>query len=84
MRLDSPPHPWLPRPVSRLSPQTLTRAEQSTLLAVATAHLRDYLAFSNAFGTGLRLAQIAGLDVGDVYPPPASLSPALGSRAQGS
>ena len=48
-----------------LSPQTLTRTEQSTLLAVTAAHPRDHLAFSIAVGTGLRLAEIVGLDVGD-------------------
>lgn len=50
-----------------LSPQTLTRTEQSTLIAVPAAHPRDHLAFSFALGTGLRLAEIVGLDVGDVY-----------------
>lgn len=52
-----------------LSPQTLTRAEQAALLAVTAAHPRDHLCFSFALGTGLRLAEIVGLDVGDVCSP---------------
>jgi site-specific recombinase XerC len=48
-----------------LSPQTLTLAEQR-----ATAgNLRDHLIYSLALGTGLRLAEIVGLNLGDVYLP---------------
>lgn len=60
-------HSWLSRPMPTLSPQTLTRTEQAALLAVTAAHPRDHLVFSIALGTGLRLAEIVGLDVGDVY-----------------
>ncbi len=49
-----------------LSPQTLTRTEQSSLLTVTAAHPRDHLTFSIALGTGLRLAEIVGPHVGDV------------------
>ncbi|OFV83826.1 MAG: hypothetical protein A2W26_06560 [Acidobacteria bacterium RBG_16_64_8] len=52
-----------------LSPQTLTEMEQRALLSVTAAHPRDHLLFSLALGTGLRLAEIIGLDVGDVCSP---------------
>jgi integrase len=52
-----------------LSPQTLTEAEQRRLRRATAAHPRDHLIFSLALGTGLRLAEIVGLDVGDVYFP---------------
>ena len=52
-----------------LSPPTLTRAEQETLLGVSASHPRDHLIFSIALGTGLRLAEIVGLNVGDVFFP---------------
>ncbi len=48
-----------------LSPPTLTKTEQDALLS-ATAG-RDHLIFSLALGTGLRLAELVGLNVGDVY-----------------
>ena len=51
-----------------LAPQTLTRAEQETLLQAVTQP-RDHLIFSLALGTGLRLAEVVGLNVGDVYSP---------------
>ena len=52
-----------------LSPTTLTADEQALILRVTAANLRDHLVFSLALGTGLRLAEIVGLDVGDVYGP---------------
>jgi len=52
-----------------LSPPTLTRAEQGALLRATLAHPRDHLLFSLGLGTGLRLAEIVGLDVGDVFFP---------------
>jgi integrase/recombinase XerC len=52
-----------------LSPPTLTRAEQQALLRVSATHPRDHLVFSLALGTGLRLAEIVGLNVGDVFFP---------------
>jgi integrase len=48
-----------------LAPQTLTRAEQQALLRASATHPRDHLIFSLALGTGLRLAEIVRLDVGD-------------------
>jgi integrase len=45
-----------------LSPQTLTEAEQRRLRRATAAHPRDHLIFSLALGTGLRLAEIVGLD----------------------
>jgi integrase len=50
-----------------LSPPTLTRVEQETLLRVSSMHPRDHMIFSLALGTGLRLAEIVGLNVGDVF-----------------
>jgi len=50
-----------------LSPQTLTRAEQRAILRATADNPRDHLIYSLAIGTGLRLAEIVGLNVGDVY-----------------
>jgi len=52
-----------------LSPQTLTRAEQRAILRATVTNPRDHLIYSLALGTGLRLAEIVGLNVGDVYTP---------------
>ena len=52
-----------------LSPQTLTHVEQKAILRASRRNLRDHLIYSLALGTGLRLAEIVGLDVGDVYTP---------------
>ncbi len=53
--------------MSPLSPQTLTRAEQRAILRATARNQRDHLVYSLALGTGLRLAEIVGLDVGDIY-----------------
>ena len=52
-----------------LSPQTLTRGEQKAILRATARNRRDHLIYSLALGTGLRLAEIVGLNVGDVYGP---------------
>jgi integrase/recombinase XerC len=52
-----------------LSPPTLTRSEQQTLLEASSVHPRGHVIFSLALGTGLRLSEIIGLDVGDVFFP---------------
>ena len=52
-----------------ISPQTLTRAEQPALLRASASHPYDHLIFSLTLGTGLRLTEIVGLNVGDVYFP---------------
>jgi len=52
-----------------LSPQTLTRAEQRAILRATAGNARDHLIYSLALGTGLRLAEIVGMNVGDVYTP---------------
>src|SRR2546428_2453280 len=52
-----------------LSPQTLTQGEQKAILRATNRNLRDHLIYSLALGTGLRLAEIVGLNVGDVYTP---------------
>src|SRR5215831_1987291 len=53
----------------RLSPTTLTKQEQRLILRVTSGHLRDHVIISLALGTGLRVAEIVGLEVGDVYGP---------------
>ena len=55
--------------VPHLSPTTLTIDEQRAVLRVTQANVRDHLIVSLALGTGLRLAEIVGLDVGDVFTP---------------
>ena len=52
-----------------LSPPTLTHGEQKAILRATAPNLRDHLIYSLALGTGLRLAEIVGLNVGDVYTP---------------
>jgi len=52
-----------------LSPPTLTRAEQRAILRATAGNPRDHLIYSLALGTGLRLAEIVGLNVRDVYTP---------------
>jgi integrase len=52
-----------------LSPPTLTRPEQDALLQATRANPRDHLLFSLALGTGLRLSEITGLNVGDLFTP---------------
>ena len=46
---------------------TLTADEQALILRVTSSNLRDHLTFGFALGTGLRLAEIVGRDVGDVH-----------------
>src|SRR6476646_1197494 len=55
--------------MTRLSPTTLTRSDQMALFKVVQDRPREALLVSLALGTGLRLAEIVGLDVGDVYQP---------------
>jgi integrase len=50
-----------------LSPTTLTQAEQRAILKATTKNIRDHMIFSLALGTGLRLGEIVGLNVSDVY-----------------
>jgi len=52
-----------------LSPPTLARSEQTALLQATACHCRDHLLFSLALGTGLHLAKIVGLNMGDVFSP---------------
>jgi integrase/recombinase XerC len=52
-----------------LAPSTLTTAEQKAILRTTTANVRDHTIFSMALGTGLRLAELVGLTVGDVFAP---------------
>ncbi len=50
-----------------LSPTTLTTAEQRAILRATAKHFRDHLIYSLALGTGLRLGEIVGLNVGDLF-----------------
>jgi integrase/recombinase XerD len=53
--------------MASLSPTTLTADEQALILRLTAANVRDHTIISLALGTGLRLAEIVGLDVGDVF-----------------
>jgi integrase len=55
--------------VPHLSPTTLTADEQRLILRATAGNVRDHTIISLALGTGLRLAEIVGLDVGDVFVP---------------
>ena len=52
-----------------LSPPTLTTADQRAVLRATSRNVRDHVIISLALGTGLRLAEIVGLNVGDVFAP---------------
>ncbi len=60
---------WEKSEMPHLSPQTMTQAEQRALLRATRRNVRDHLIYSLALGTGLRLAEIVGLNVGDVHTP---------------
>ena len=53
-------------PRSRLAPTTMTATEQQALLTVTHDHPRDHMLISLGLGTGLRLQELLGLNVGDV------------------
>jgi site-specific recombinase XerC len=55
--------------MSHLSPQSLTADELQALLRVTADHPRDHVIFSLALGTGLRLGELTGLVVGDLFFP---------------
>jgi integrase len=55
--------------MAKPSPSTLTRSDQLALLDAASSRPREALLVSLALGTGLRLAELVGLDVGDIYLP---------------
>jgi integrase/recombinase XerC len=48
------------------APETMTAAEQAALLEATADAPRDHLLYSMALGTGLRLNELLGLNVGDV------------------
>ncbi len=52
-----------------LAPPTLTAVEQQAILRATAANVRDHVIYSMALGTGLRLAEVVGLNVGDVFAP---------------
>jgi integrase/recombinase XerC len=55
--------------VPHLSPTTLTTDEQRLILRATTGNVRDHTIISLALGTGLRLAELVGLNVSDVFAP---------------
>ncbi len=52
-----------------LSPPTLTQSEQKLILRATAKHPRDHLIISMALGTGLRIGELLGLNVCDVFAP---------------
>ncbi len=67
--LDFLPHLDPPVGVPHLSPTTLTTDEQRLILRTTAGNVRDHSIISLALGTGLRLGEVVGLDVGDVFTP---------------
>jgi integrase len=65
--LDFLPHLATLVAMPHLSPPTLTESEVQAILAATAGNPRDHLIYSLALGTGLRLAELVGLNVGDVY-----------------
>ncbi len=55
--------------MSHLSPQSMTADELQSLLRMTAHHPRDHVLFSLALGTGLRLGELVGLNVGDLFFP---------------
>jgi integrase len=55
--------------MQHLSPPTPTHCDQKAIHRAMAYNPRDYLIYSLALGTGLRLAEIVGLNDGDVYSP---------------
>ncbi len=53
-------------PRARLAPTTMTTWEQKALLTASRPSNRDHTLISLALGTGLRLQELLGLNVGDV------------------
>ena len=51
------------------SPTTRTTDEQRLILRATVGNVGDHTIISLALGTGIRLAEIVGLDVGDVFAP---------------
>jgi site-specific recombinase XerC len=64
-----------------LCPQTLTTDEQRTLL-LTTTNVRDSTIFSLALGTGLRLGELVGLNVSDIYFPTGDVRGRIRVRAE--
>ena len=67
--LTSSPTSTLLSAMPHLSPTTLTTDEQRLILRATAGNIRDHTIISLALGTGLRLADVVGLDVGDVFTP---------------
>jgi len=68
--------------VPHLSPTTLTADEERLILRATAGNVRDHTVISLVLGTGLRLAEIVGLNVGDVFLPDLELSSTSGYSLQ--
>ena len=55
-------------PGKGLAPTTMTESEQEVLLVITGDHNRDHMLISLGLGTGLRLQELLGLNVGDIAP----------------
>jgi site-specific recombinase XerC len=53
--------------MTHLSPTILTTDEQRLILRATAGNIRDHTIISIALSTGLRLAEIVGLDTGAVW-----------------
>jgi site-specific recombinase XerC len=53
--------------VPHLSPTTLTADEERLILRATVANVRDHTITSLALGTGLHVAEIVGLNAGDLF-----------------
>ncbi len=50
-----------------LAPRTLTQLEVDAVLSATEGNIRDHVIISVALGTGLRIGEIVGLNVGDLF-----------------
>ncbi len=55
--------------MAHLSPTSLTQSEQRLIFRTTAKHPRDHTIYSLALGTGLRLGELVGLNMGDVFGP---------------
>jgi len=66
----------------RTSPPPRWTDEQRLILRSTAGNVRDHTVISLVLGTGLRLAEIVGLNVGDVFLPDLELSSTSGYSRQ--
>jgi integrase/recombinase XerC len=66
-RVESPPLDFLPHRETLCGLEAVVPHEQRLILRATAGNIRDHAIISLALGTGLRLAEVVGLDVGDVF-----------------